>query len=272
VILRGRPIAPGRGRGRVLVSRSPLSFLGGVDPTTGTIVDPESDVRGTRLAGRILVFPHGRGSTVGSYVLFGLAKRGAGPAALIAERAETVVATGAILGGIPMVDGVDPMGLRTGDVALVDGAQGTISVAAIKEVRVATAFVRHRGRFLFVRRSHRVGSFRGRWSAISGYVEGSEAPVARARREVAEETGIRTARLVRAGRPLSARQGAVVYRIHPFLFDAPSRSVRLDWENVEARWLPAAAAEELHAVPRLGDALAAVLDLRGPGGHRAKPS
>jgi len=269
VILRGRPIAPGRGRGRVLVSRSPLSFLGGIDGTTGRVVDTEADIRGRRLKDRVLAFPHGTGSTVGSYVLYGLAKRRVGPSALVAERAETVVATGAILGKIPMVDRVDTMALRTGDVAVVDGTRGTVSVPAVKEIPVATAFLHHRGQILFVRRSRLVGSFRGRWSGISGYIERSENPLTRARREVAEETGVQRARLLATGRPLSARHAQVVYQVHPFLFDAPSRKVRLDWENVEARWLKPGAAASLPTVPRLRDALEAVLQ---SGEHPTSPS
>lgn len=259
MIFRGRPIAPGRARGRVLASRRPLSFLGGVDAKTGRVVDPESDIRGQRLEGRVLAFPRGKGSTVGSYVLFGLAKRDVGPAALVAETAETVVASGAILGKIPMVDGVDTRALETGDIAVVDGLRGTVSVPSVTERPVVTAFLQHRGRILFVRRSRRVGSFRGKWSAISGYLEGTERPIARARREIAEETGLRRVRVLAAGAPIRARAGDKVYRVHPFLFEAPTRRIQLDWENTEAKWLPPSAIAELSTVPRLADALAAVL-------------
>ncbi len=262
MILRGRPVSSGRARGRVLATRRPVSFLGAVDPKSGRVLDPRSDIRSESLAGRVLAFPRGAGSTVGSYVLYGLAKRGRGPAALIADRAEAVVAVGAILGEIPMVDGVDTRALESGDLAVVNGNGGTVSVPAVEERAVVTAFLEHRNRILFVRRSRRVGSFRGRWSGISGYLEGSETPIRRARQEITEETGMRRVRLLAAGTPLWGRGGRVAYRIHPFLFAAPSRRVRLDWENVEARWLAPRAATTLPTVPRLGDALAAVLRAR----------
>src|SRR5437867_4241464 len=95
----GRGIAPGRGEGVGLVDSRPVSFVGGVDRESGLVVDPASDLKGETVAGRVLVFPHGKGSTVGSYVLYGLAKPCHGPVAVVNERAEAIVATGAILGG-----------------------------------------------------------------------------------------------------------------------------------------------------------------------------
>ena len=254
-------MAPGRGRGRVVASRLPLSFLGGVDRANGRIVDPKSDVHGKFLRGRVFAFPHGTGSTVGSYVMYGLAKRGKGPAGIVADRAEAIVAVGAVLGNITAIDGVDTSVLETGDEAIVDGSRGTVTVPKVQEQGVVTAFLRNRGRILVLRRSRRVGSFRGRWSGISGYLEGSEATVDRARIEIAEETAIRRARLVAAGRPRWTRHGDVVFRVHPFLFEVASRAVRLDWENVEARWLPPASVATLNTVPRLADVLADVLDV-----------
>ena len=105
--LRARVISPGRAEGTALVSATPFSFVGGADPASGQVLDPATGCAGERLAGRIFVFPRGKGSTVGSYAVYGLAKRDLGPAALVNERAEAIVATGAILGGVPMVDGVD---------------------------------------------------------------------------------------------------------------------------------------------------------------------
>ena len=80
VILRGRGLSRGKGRGPVLVSPEPISFLGGVDPETGKITDTTHPLYGKVIAGRVLVFPHGKGSTVGSYVLYALARNGKAPA------------------------------------------------------------------------------------------------------------------------------------------------------------------------------------------------
>lgn len=77
----------------------------------------------------MLVFPRGKGSTVGSYVLYGLAQRDTAPAAIVNAETETIVATGAILGDIPAVDGIDLESLETGERVTVDGDAGTVTRA-----------------------------------------------------------------------------------------------------------------------------------------------
>ncbi len=268
--LTGRAVSPGRGEGTALVSGKPMSFLGGVDRETGRVRDPHSDIVGETVAGRVLAFPHGKGSTVGSYVLYGLAKRGTSPAALVNDQTETIVATGCILGGIPLVDRVDTSILRTGDRVLVDGGAGVVDVPEVTERPVVTAFLRNRGRVLVVRRGEKVGTFRGAWSGVSGYIEGEERPLDRVRQEIREETSMAGARLRAEGPVVRTRHEATVYAVHPFLFEAPTRAVRLDRENVEARWVRPQDIAGLSTVPRLADVLGAVLPRQNP--NRAGPS
>jgi len=78
------------------------------------------------VAGAILVFPRAKGSTVGSYVIYGLQKNGVAPLAIVNEKTETIVATGAILAGIPCVDGIPAGTIETGDEIEVDAAAGTV--------------------------------------------------------------------------------------------------------------------------------------------------
>ncbi len=257
--LRARVIAPGAAEGSALVAAGPFSFVGGADPATGQVLDPGTGCAGERLAGRIFAFPRGKGSTVGSYALYGLAKRGLGPAGLINEHAEAIVATGAILGHVPMVDGVDLGGLSTGDRIRVDADRGWVDVPAVQAKPVVSAFLRNRGRFLVLRRSDRVGSFRGRWSAVSGYIEGRESPRARALQEIREETGLKRARFRTTAEPLMTRLGTTAFVVHPFLFDVDSRRVRLDWENLEYRWIARDELPMLETVPRLRDVLQRLL-------------
>lgn len=253
--LRARPISPGRAEGSALVSPVPFSFVGGADPALGTVLDEATGCRGERLAGRIFAFPQGKGSTVGSYAIYGLAKRGLGPAALLNERAEAIVAAGAILGGVPMVDRLDLGAFLTGDRVVLDAERGRVELPAVAERPVVSAFLRNRGRFLVVRRGDQVGSFRGRWSAVSGYIEGREDPRDRAAQEIREETGIKGARFRKAAEPLYTRDGATAFIVHPLLFDVSSRHVTLDWENVEHRWITPSDLTNLDTVPRLGNVL-----------------
>jgi predicted aconitase with swiveling domain len=113
--LMGRVIKSGTAAGLALVSPEPIGFLGGVDPETGLVVEPGHPLQGQNVAGRALVFPTGKGSTVGSYVLYRMARAGTAPAAIINAESEAIVAVGAIIAGIPMVDQIDITKIRTGD-------------------------------------------------------------------------------------------------------------------------------------------------------------
>ena len=126
--LKGRKVVGGKAEGELIVSQKPLSFLGGVDPETGIVTDAESDIRGRSIAGKILAFPRGKGSTVGSYVIYALKKTGKAPKGIIVEEAETIVATGAIIAGIPLVQGIDVSKLKTGQRVRVDADSGEIEV------------------------------------------------------------------------------------------------------------------------------------------------
>ena len=126
--LKGRKVVGGKAEGELIVSKKPLSFLGGVDPETGIVTDAESDIRGQSIAGKILAFPRGKGSTVGSYVIYALKKNGKAPKAIIVGEAETIVATGAIIAGIPMVQGIDVSKLRNGMKVKVDADSGEVEV------------------------------------------------------------------------------------------------------------------------------------------------
>lgn len=117
--LKGRLIRGGTARGKALVSPAPIGFLGGVDPETGIILDPEHPLKGQSIAGKILVFPHGRGSTVGSYTILRLKKAGAAPLAMINANSEAITAVGAIIADIPMVDQIDISFIQTGDEVMI---------------------------------------------------------------------------------------------------------------------------------------------------------
>jgi predicted aconitase with swiveling domain len=121
-VLRGRVIKAGRAEGTALVSPEPIGFFGMIDAETGIVVEKGHPLEGETVAGRVLVFPSGKGSTVGSYSLYRLARAGLAPAAIINAESEPIVAVGAIIGDIPMVDRVDIEQIRNGDPVTIDGA------------------------------------------------------------------------------------------------------------------------------------------------------
>ncbi|MFO8132964.1 MAG: DUF126 domain-containing protein [Thermoplasmatota archaeon] len=121
--MNARTINPGEASGEALVSREPIGFYGGVDPQTGVVIEKGHELEGECVTGKVLVFPCGKGSTVGSYVIYGLAANGVGPAAIVNEETETIVATGAILAGIPCIDHVDLADIKTGDMLHIEAGE-----------------------------------------------------------------------------------------------------------------------------------------------------
>jgi predicted aconitase with swiveling domain len=118
--LKGRLISKGKGEGEALVTSQPISFYGGVDPNTGVVIEKGHELQGQSVKGKILVFPTGKGSTVGSYTLYRMKKNGTAPAGMINKECETVVAVGAIISEIPCVDKVDISKIKTGDTVNIE--------------------------------------------------------------------------------------------------------------------------------------------------------
>ncbi|MBI5000117.1 MAG: DUF126 domain-containing protein [Euryarchaeota archaeon] len=125
---RGRCICPGKAEGEALVSKEPLGFYGCVSAKTGVVIEKGHELEGKCVKGKILVFPCGKGSTVGSYVIYGLAKNKVAPKAIVNKETETIVATGVILAGIPCVDKIDLEGIKSGDKLKIDAEHGIVEL------------------------------------------------------------------------------------------------------------------------------------------------
>jgi uncharacterized protein len=131
ITLKGRPISKGRASGPALVSPEPIGFNFGVDAENGTISEYGHPLRGRTMKDTILLFPYGKGSTGGSFVIYQLARQGTGPRAIINLTTETIIAVGAIMAGIPVIDQLekDPFALiADGDLVTVDADQGLVII------------------------------------------------------------------------------------------------------------------------------------------------
>src|SRR5512134_76131 len=120
MLLHGRTIFSGAAEAEALVTSQGISFFGGVDPETGRVVERGHELEGQSIAGKVLVFPSGKGSTVGSYTLYRLKRNGVAPAAIVNAACETITAVGCIIAEIPCVDQIDIYRLRSGQSLRVD--------------------------------------------------------------------------------------------------------------------------------------------------------
>ena len=121
--LQGRVIYEGKARAEAVTSRQPLSFFGGVDPDRGVVVEKGHELEGRSVGRTVLVFPRGKGSTVGSYVLYRMAKNSTSPAAMVLDQCDSVIAVGAVISQIPCVDKVDVNLIQDGDEIEINGSE-----------------------------------------------------------------------------------------------------------------------------------------------------
>ena len=232
MILEGRTISKGTASGKVLKLEGPLSFLGGVDGSTGELrVEKEGNV-----AGRILVFPRGKGSTVGSFVMYDLMVHGKAPAAVINSSAETIVATGAVISSIPMVDSIDVSLILDDDYVTVDADSGKVTIEGVRCIESSSSVVLIGDRFVMLHRPDSARSYPGRWSLVSGKAEEGETPLETAVREIREETGISVGEPLASMDSVMVREGDIIWKVTPLVFRAPDDAIpEIDCENTEYR-------------------------------------
>lgn len=127
-MIKCRTIFRGKATGKALVSNTSLSFFGGVDPNTGLIIDRNHPLFNKSIKDKVLIFTTGKGSTVGSYILLQLAKNKKAPVAIVCKEAEPIVAVGAIIAEIPMLDKPEIFDFKDNQKITVDGFNSALII------------------------------------------------------------------------------------------------------------------------------------------------
>jgi 8-oxo-dGTP pyrophosphatase MutT (NUDIX family) len=126
----------------------------------------------------------------------------------------------------------------------------------MEERYVVTCFLEHKGKIPLFRRSQMVGTYRGRWAGVSGYIEEGNSPLEQALIELGEETGLSEGdvELMREGNPLEVIDEELGRKwvVHPFRFCLKSpQKIRIEWEHTELRWIEPKDIVEYETVPHL---------------------
>lgn len=131
IVLTGRKVVGGVAEGEALVTRDRISGWGGIDSSTGTIVETRHALRGISFAGKVLVFPGAKGSSGWSNAFHLTRSMGVAPAAMLFNEMTTKVALGAVVTRAPAVTDFDrdPLDvIETGDWVRVDADRGIVEV------------------------------------------------------------------------------------------------------------------------------------------------
>lgn len=126
--LQGRKVYKGIAEAEAIVTKDGISFYGGVDPDTGKVVEVGHELEGQTITGKVLVFPTGKGSTVGSYTMYRMKKNNTAPVAIVNKEIDTIIAVGCIISEIPCVDKINIEDIKSGQKLIVNGNEGTVEI------------------------------------------------------------------------------------------------------------------------------------------------
>ncbi len=250
MILTGKVIVPGKAEGEVLKIAGPFSFLGGVDPQTGIVRDINKNLKN-----KIFVFENSSGSTVGSYIIYGLKFYNNAPLALLCRFADETVIIGANISKIPTLTNVDVGLLENGDHIKIENEKIELN---LEPTEVVTSILMNSNKILILKRSEKVSTYRGKWAGVSGYKEDLD-PEKAALREIIEETGIRDPKLIRYGGYILLRDKNRIWKIHTFLWEVKTKEIKIDWEHTEYQWIDQRKIDEYETVPGLKEVINKVL-------------
>jgi 8-oxo-dGTP diphosphatase len=138
-----------------------------------------------------------------------------------------------------------------------------IQITSVQEQHVVTCFLESDGEILLLRRSEQVGTYRGRWAGVSGYLE--DDPEDQAYTEISEETdlGNEDVKLLKKGVPYNIEDDelSIKWIVHPFLFQVKDRSkVKIDWKHKEYRWIAPEEMGSYDTVPGLKEVFHSVYE------------
>ncbi len=136
------------------------------------------------------------------------------------------------------VSDFDPALFLDGDLVEINGYEGVVKIENVIEKPVVNCVVMKGDMILILKRSDRVGSFQGKWSTVTGYVEEGETPVQAAFKEMREEISVSTPTLLRQGKAVPSRKADTAWISYPFLFSVEEDTeVKIDWEHTDYKWL-----------------------------------
>ncbi|MCQ2085985.1 MAG: DUF126 domain-containing protein [archaeon] len=228
MILKGRMISKGCAEGNVLKFNRSISFLGDVNISTGKMEAEKVDIQD-----KILVFPYGRGSTVGSFVIYNLKVHGRAPVAIINSLAETIVATGAVISSIPMIDLVNTDLIMNGDYVIVNASEGVIEIKNVEMKDLISSIIAVDKSIILFKQPEWHDLYPKGWALYTSDVKKNETLEHAAIRGIKEKFEENAQSFKKLPDSIMIRKGQTVWNVHFFIFymERPISSIK--GKNIE---------------------------------------
>ncbi|SNT12296.1 TRAP-type C4-dicarboxylate transport system, substrate-binding protein [Anaerovirgula multivorans] len=131
IVLKGKRVVGGVAEGEALVTSEYISGWGGLEPSTGKIIDLRHELAGKSIAGKVLVFQGAKGSSGWSGAFHQARTNGFAPTAMIFNEMSTKIALGSVVTRCPAMTGLDEdptKVIETGDWVRVDADNGLVEI------------------------------------------------------------------------------------------------------------------------------------------------
>lgn len=107
----------------------------------------------------------------------------------------------------------------------------------MKKIHVVSCILKYKDKILILKRSDKVGTYKGKWQGVAGYLEGN--PLEQAKIEIREEVGLSDIELLKEGKVISVpdNQYDIIWMVHPYLFKVNTDKIKIDWEHIDYKWV-----------------------------------
>jgi len=160
--------------------------------------------------------------------------------------------------------GTIPQSLKKFHKQLPKFADGRIDYTNAREAAVLTCFIECQGKILLLKRSNRVGAYKGLWNTVAGYLDELRPLEDKVKEELKEELGILENEIkeLKLGEMYAFTDKEInkTWIIHPVLINLKAKpNIKLDWEHTEYIWIFPNEITNYHITPKLDESLKRVM-------------
>lgn len=141
---------------------------------------------------------------------------------------------------------------------------GRIDYTHSDNALVLTVFIKYKDKILLLKRSDKVGIYKGKWNTVAGYIDETKPLIKKIMEEISEELGITEDNIsaYNLGEPFefTDTRAKKTWIVHPAKVELKTDpDIKLDWEHTEYKWIKPEELGKFDTVPNLNLSLNKVL-------------